>query len=468
MCKKGQSAKKPTTWEVAPAPPSQFSSNMASATPSSASTAAAATAAADPATRKEDAAEVLNMVLGAEVVAALHEGFAKGGDFTGVVPLLVAPGARPYLAAAARGALATACDAGKAGVAALLLEADGVRAEDADAESTSGGFDDGYTLLAAAVARGYAAVVRALVSSGKADVNAVGDTGDSALALAACQEDKACFRALLAADGIQINHADPDGHTALMHVADRGHTGGTLALLAVAGVDVNRTNTDGETALTLAALNDHAACMCALLAADGIDAGHANNEGTTALDCATVNNSTVGVRALVGVNGSDIGLGHRDPWDGKTALHYACENNNAEMASLLLVAGGCRFALEAAPAETRRTPLDLVGVETGDTKEARAVRAVFLSGVDYWQRRRHGGHSRAMRQTVLALMLVRQRLDARPPPTPTAWVAVRTPRRRRTSAATDTAPRVRALVHLPEEIWLLMCGFLRSADFPPC
>ena len=112
------------------------------------------------------------------------------------------------------------------------------------------------------------------------------------------------------------------------------------------------------------------------------------------------------------------------------------------MASLLLVAGGCRFALEDAPAETRRTPLELAK----DAKEGRAVRAVFLSGVDYWQRRRHGGHSWAMRQVVLAVMLARQRLDAAPPPILGGGGA-------------------RALVHLPEEIWLLMCGFLRSADF---
>ena len=73
------------------------------------------------------------------------------------------------------------------------------------------------------------------------------------------------------------------------------------------------------------------------------------------------------------------------------------------------------------------------------------MRAVFLSGVDYWQHRRHGGHSWEMRQVVLALMLTRQRLDNAAPPTPAAG----------------------ALVHLPEEIWLLMLGFLRSADYPP-
>ena len=106
------------------------------------------------------------------------------------------------------------------------------------------------------------------------------------------------------------------------------------------------------------------------------------------------------------------------------------------MVSLLLVAGGCRFALGGAAAN--QTPLDCAA---GDT----AVLKVFASGVDYWQRKRHGGHSWTMRRVVLALMLARQRLDATRP------VALAAP----------------ALVHLPEEIWLLVCGFLRSADFSP-
>ena len=66
--------------------------------------------------------------------------------------------------------------------------------------------------------------------------------------------------------------------------------------------------------------------------------------------------------------------------------------------------------------------------------------AVFASGVDYWQRKRHGGHSWAMREAITALLLARQRLGT-------------------------LAPAASPLVHLPEEIWLAVCCFLRSADF---
>ena len=62
-------------------------------------------------------------------------------------------------------------------------------------------------------------------------------------------------------------------------------------------------------------------------------------------------------------------------------------------------------------------------------------------------------------------MLTRQRLDA---PAPAAREVTTRVTRRRSATKAALAARARALVHLPEEIWLLVCGFLRSADFPPC
>ena len=49
-----------------------------------------------------------------------------------------------------------------------------------------------------------------------------------------------------------------------------------------------------------------------------------------------------------------------------------------------------------------------------------------------------------MKETVTTLLLVRQRLDG--PAAPAAGSL---------------------LVHLPEETWLAVCAFLRSADFMP-
>ena len=151
------------------------------------------------------------------------------------------------------------------------------------------------------------------------------------------------------------------------------------------------------------------------------------------------------MQALATTRGIDINL----PCAGfgnESALHFACSKHvadgrqvgfqSAEMAEVLLLTGGCRFLRD----EGGNTPLDLAEGHTGLLK-------VFASGVDYWQRRRHGGHSWAMREAVTTLLLVRQRLDA--------YSQV---------AALSAAPH---LPHVPEEIWLVACGFLRSADFTP-
>ena len=437
---------------------------------------------------------LLGLLLGEDVVAALHEGFLNGGDFTAVVPLLVGPGGRPDLAAAARGLLTTACDTGEVLTTELLLEADGVGPEDAEAESTHVNEEDGecgFSLLAAAVDRGDVGIVRALVGSGKADVgrsgpnlikplphaawlgrtgcitallaapgmdaNATYEQGSSALILAASRGSTGCLRALLAVDGILVNHANSYGVSALMEAAEHGDAECVLALLAADGVDANQTDETGETALLRAVGCGNAECALALLAVDGIDVNHVNDDGIAALDMAACNLEEFAtghaecLRALLAAPG--VELGRHNPDEGMNPLHYACNANNAAMASAILVAGGCRFALDVytGPEDGSDTSGDrLAALGFADAgKGGDAVRAVFLSGVDYWQRVRHGGHSWAMRQVVHTLMLVRQRLAAAAPPPP------------REAAPPGVPPR------MPEEMWFKLCGFLRSADFAP-
>ena len=202
------------------------------------------------------------MALGADLFASLHLGFLGGDDLTGphcgddlaaalcegfrtndfasVVPHLVSANAPPWLAAATRSALVTACDSGQADVARLLLQADGITAADANAESRFRPTDsdgepfpcDSYTLLAAAADHGMDGVVQALVESGKADVN----RGDSlALVGAAGSGDVACLKALLAVPGIDVNKPDADGNGALAIAAHFGATNCAVALLAAPG-----------------------------------------------------------------------------------------------------------------------------------------------------------------------------------------------------------------------------------------
>ena len=209
------------------------------------------------------------------------------------------------------------------------------------------------------------------------------------------------------ADGVDADQHDSGEATALHLAAQNGHTECARALLAAEGVDPNHTDTYGNSALIYAAFGGHLDILRALLAVDGIAVNHVRYGGYTALHDAAQRNHMECARALVAAKGIDHRLRANDnQW---TALHAACANENAETTSLLLMAGSCRFALAS---ETQwggaitETPLALAG---GD----KAVLKVFASGVDYWQRRRHGGHSWVTKEAVITLLLVRQRLDAR-------------------------------------------------------
>ena len=223
-----------------------------------------------------------------------------------------------------------------------------------------------------------------------------------------------------------------------------GQLGCVRALLAK-GVDTNHFDDEGHTALSLAAQDDHddPAVIRVLVAADGIDVNLTGEGHRTALIDATEKGNLECARALLAANAVDCPVGDLE----QTALHVACVYGHAELAELLLVAGSCRFALamEDYGEDATSTPLALAEKAWGGSKAA--VLKIFASGVDYWQRRQHGRHSWAMKQVVKTVLLARQRLGG---------------------GAEEPAhqePDLFGLVHLPEEIWLLMCGFLRSADF---
>ena len=112
------------------------------------------------------------------------------------------------------------------------------------------------------------------------------------------------------------------------------------------------------------------------------------------------------------------------------------------------------------------------------------MHAVFLSGIDYWQRGKHARHSTAMKHTVHALMLVRLRLsasassggntgagedgdkDADRDPGPPVGAGSVSAAGAHAQVGTPGSPHEEAcLPHLPEELWLAVCSYLRSADF---
>ena len=483
---------------------------------------------------------MLNYVFGEEVLAALHEGVLKG-DLTGVVPLLAAATAKPYLRQAVQLAFANVCTTGDVDAVALLLESDGVDGDavvnpeyvrptdeygdamndesneegdtaltraarrgrsdvvcalvasgkadpnqagpnggvplvlailsqnttcveallsadgiDANAavnpdydHDTCKGVEDGDTILVRAAREGNAGAVRALVESGKADVNRAAPNGELPLVQAIFAKNAACVEGLLAADGINTTLADINGDTALIAAAHAGNAVWVQLLLGAAGVAVNHANEYGSTALTRAALWGHAGCVHALLQADEIDVNTASEYWGPPL-LMTIRRRkgdwAACARALASAKGIDLSYRHQRR--GRTALHEVCAAKHAVLAEHLLLAGGCRFALTAAGGFFNR------GCYAGDTALAlaagdKAIAKLFVSGADYWQRRLHGKHGWAMREAARTLLLVRQRLGAH------------------ALAALGPAAAPGAVPHLPEEIWLAALGFLRSADFMP-
>ena len=176
----------------------------------------------------------------------------------------------------------------------------------------------------------------------------------------------------------------------------------------------------------------------ALLAVDSIAPNRTTNDyDTSALMITFANGHTSCARALVACPG--IVINPKSPrFANDTAFNDACNGlegtTRVVMVGLLLLVDGCHFRRNT----DGDTPPDVAEGDAG-------IVNVFASAVDYWQRRRNGGHSWVMQEAVWTLLLVRQRLGALAPAT-----------------GGSTAPAL-----LPDAIRLAACAFLRSADFMP-
>ena len=325
--------------------------------------------------------------------------------------------------------------------------------------------------LSTAAMDGRLACLLALFAAPTFDVGA-NNGHNQAVVLAAYGGHHQCLRALLAVDGIDPNAEDGDGDTALMCAAEQNQPACLQALLAHADIDVNHCGTvrAGSTALNLACTNRHWECAELLIAAKGVDVNVRDDVGHTALRNATcamddllidplskggvdtgrgrgTDAGTSTVRALVAVEGVDVNTATHH---GSTALHIASAKGQTGAVRALLLGGGCRFMLTSNTFYANELGVPGDGSPFG-AATSEEVRELFLSGIDYWQLRHHAHHSWAMRQVVCTLFLVEQRLDTM------ASVRARAPLALQSSAPT--------LPPLPEEMWRVLCGFLRSADF---
>ena len=191
-------------------------------------------------------------------------------------------------------------------------------------------------------------------------------------------------------------------------------------------------------ALIASAQDGYLGCMRALLdSKSSIDVNHEATEGASALYMAAQEGHTAAVKALLAVDGVWV---NRAFEHGSVALHIASKHGHTDVVAALLFGGGCRFRLSTHPYYSAALPGTLrTGKTPVDVAAAGAVRLVFAAGSDYWHRRRHLKYAHTLQRVVHTLVLVARRLSM--------------------------PANTHALPHLPEEIWLLVCESLRSADF---
>ena len=390
----------------------------------------AATAAVEK-TPKQTVLDVLGLMVGADLIRAMEMAFDTD-DFLSLqstLPALGSAGVR----ALHQPAFEAACVQGRADVAQVLLASESVNA--AAAVTTLGVT---RTLLQHAVHNDCPDVVHVLLtdasveatinaSLGEAEGWASWDIINAPLLLAVELGHVECVQTLLASAHVDIHavghDTDAEPVTPLGFAAQNGDLCCVRALLAADGIDVNCIGKDanGETtcsALMEAAYADHVPCLHTLLYADGVNINQATD-------------------------------------DGITPLHAACWQNHTGVVRALLLGGGCRFKLTTNSYYLRQgTAND--GTPLGMTTNAN-VRTLFDSGIDCWQRKHHAHHSWAMKQVVLTLLLAAQRMAVH--------AHITQPLALPSDAHTPVQHHPPSLPLLPEEMWLELLGFLRSADF---
>ena len=158
-----------------------------------------------------------------------------------------------------------------------------------------------YTaLLHLSCERGYAGIVRTLLTEHKADVNAKTDSGDTPLTLAAINKHDNVVHALFSDSQCLVDAKDKDAYTALLHLScERSYLGIVRTLLTEHKADVNAKTDSGDTPLTLAAINKHDNVVHALLSDS---------------------------QCLVDAKGQD----------GYTALHYSCRYGHVDIVKTLV------------------------------------------------------------------------------------------------------------------------------------
>ena len=112
--------------------------------------------------------------------------------------------------------LLQAAHRGMVNVTKALLEKHAASPSEGQENWVDAASDEGVTPLLAAASEGHTAILKQLLSTGKADVNAKDKESTTVLMAAAARGHLECIKELLAIKDIKVNEQNMDGHTALM------------------------------------------------------------------------------------------------------------------------------------------------------------------------------------------------------------------------------------------------------------
>ena len=200
--------------------------------------------------------------------------------------------------------------------------------------------DDGRTpLLLAASMPGWSSILELMLKRRDVELDAVDANGRNALHAAARLGRWAGVRALLATGKFDVNGRDREGLTALAHVVQWGQNDGSRRaldlLLRTKGLDVNAPDKAGFTPLMWAARDGNLRAVRALLNRPEIDVqARDENKGRTAFLWAIADGHLDVVEALIAHKGVDVGAVSERGRTG--ALHVAARNKRWKIVKRLL------------------------------------------------------------------------------------------------------------------------------------
>jgi len=190
------------------------------------------------------------------------------------------------------------------------------------------------TPLLWAAENGYEAVVKSLLETGKAEIDAKDRDGWTPLQLASRNGHEAVVRLLLETGKVDVEAKNKDGWTPL-HLASRnGHETVVRLLLGTGKVDVDTKDMCGWTPLRLAVMNGREAVVRLLLKTGKVDVDSKDQYGWTPLRSAVGNNYESIIRLLLETGKVDV---DSKDGDGGTPLRSAKSGAVAKLLQSFIV-----------------------------------------------------------------------------------------------------------------------------------